>query len=241
MKIIKYDARSPEENIALDEVMLAMAEEGRTGESLRFWESEEYFIVVGRSGRTQQECFLDRCAGEDVKIIRRISGGGTVLQGPGCMNWSAVVSYEREEGLGDLRSSYSMILGKLISTLKKKGIDASFFPVSDIAVEGRKVSGNAQARKRRYFLHHGTFLYGFDTEKVPLYLKHPSSEPEYRKGRVHCDFIANISSGERCLKEAVTEVFMPSGTTWSPGKEELESLNRLVVSKYSDTGWNHAF
>ncbi|MGD2279050.1 MAG: lipoate--protein ligase family protein, partial [Candidatus Omnitrophota bacterium] len=197
----------------MDEFLLAKAEKGEMGETLRFWEAKEHFIVVGRAGKVKEDCFTGRCLEDGVRILRRVSGGGTVLQGPGCLNYSAVLSYERGNDFKDIRTSYNYILGKISDNFKAKGVNVDFFPVSDLALGGKKVSGNAQARKKRFFLHHGTFFYAFDLPRVASYLKHPSSEPEYRNSRPHKDFLTNLPiSGDR-IKRSILEVFSASETS----------------------------
>jgi len=219
MKLIENPAPTPEKNITMDEEFLVKAEAGEIGESLRFWEAKEYFVVIGRSGKAEEECRIDKCRRDGVKIIRRLSGGGTVLEGPGCLNYSVILSYERDDAFRNIRSSYRVILGGIARRLKAKGHDARFLPISDLAAAGRKFSGNAQARKKRYFLHHGTFLYDFDIEKVSRYLKHPPAEPDYRKGRAHGDFLANISESPENLMDIVKEEFLADADAVSlPGR-----------------------
>ena len=46
--------------------------------------------------------------------------------------------------------------------------------ISDLAIGGRKFSGSAQQRKRRFLLHHGTLLYGFDIPSIGRYLRLPA-------------------------------------------------------------------
>lgn len=242
MKIVRYHSNDPAELIAMDELLLNRAEAGKIGETLRFWSPEEYFIVVGRAGRTSEDCFLDRCRRDGIKIIRRISGGGTVLQGPGCFNYSAVLSYDRDRSYSGVRSSYSKILGEIRDALKGKRFNAEFFPLSDIALDTRKISGNAQARKRKFFLHHGTFLHDFDVKKVSLYLRHPGIEPEYRQNRAHRDFLANIPISAVELEETLKEVFFVSRPrVWEPGQKDLGDLKDLVRQKFSQDEWNFAF
>ncbi|MFQ5952668.1 MAG: biotin/lipoate A/B protein ligase family protein [Candidatus Omnitrophota bacterium] len=207
MKLVEFSANTPEEHIVLDELLLLKAGAGEVGETLRFWETKEHFVVLGRAGKVEEDCFLDKCRQDNIKILRRISGGGTVLQGPGCFNYSTILSYERDDNYRHVKSSYKKILGMISGSLKTKGFNTVFYPISDLALDGKKISGNAQARKRKYFLHHGTFLYDFDLDKISHYLKCPKKEPEYRKGRPHEDFLANIPMEKEELKEIIKEVF----------------------------------
>jgi lipoate-protein ligase A len=63
---------------------------------------------------------------------------------------------------------------------------------SDLAIEKRKVSGNAQRRTRSAILHHGTLLYDFDAARAEQLLKPPQREPRYRRGRLDRDFLGNL-------------------------------------------------
>jgi len=241
VKLVEFSPKTAEENIALDELLLSGAEKGVIGETLRFWEVPETAVILGRAGKTDEDCITSRCASEGVKIIRRTSGGGTVLQGEGCLNYSLVLAYKGDSSYRDVIASYRVILGKIAGKLKEAGIDLTVEPVSDLALGGRKVSGNAQARKKKFFLHHGTFLYNFDLENIGRYLKHPAREPGYRKGRGHADFLTNIPASRSVLEKAVKDVFGLSGAKRQPSAEDLGELGRLVREKYSRDSWNLAF
>ena len=110
-----------------------------------------------------------------------------------------------------------------------------------MAIGGKKFSGNAQARKKEYFLHHGTFLYDFDIPKVKIYLKHPPKEPAYRKGRHHEDFLTNINLTREELKSAVLEAFPADEGVYKPSRDEIKSLEELLLEKYSQDWWNYSF
>ncbi|MEA3305784.1 MAG: lipoate--protein ligase family protein [Candidatus Omnitrophota bacterium] len=195
------------ENISYDQTLLESAEQGASGEALRFWEAKKFFIVLGRISRPEEDIEAEKLCEDNIETIRRVSGGGTILQGPGCLNYSLVLSYERNPFLRNIRKSYEIILNKICDSLKKLRIEAMFEPISDIALYGRKFSGNAQSRKRKYMLHHGTLLYDFPIEMIGKYIKMPKNEPPYRKGRAHDDFLININAAPRDIKEAIRSSF----------------------------------
>src|SRR5881296_1169350 len=91
----------PYENLACDEVLLELAEREDTGELLRFWEAVHYFVVVGYSNKVRAEVNLPFCELNTIPVLRRCTGGGTVLQGPGSFNYSLVL---RIDELGPLQS-----------------------------------------------------------------------------------------------------------------------------------------
>ena len=192
-----------------DEVLLYLAETGEEGEVLRFWESLDLFVVLGRISNPFDDLNIDSTRRDDILVLRRSSGGGTVLQGRGCLNYSLVLSKERNPQLQVLRASYEFILGKIISALKKISVGAVFKPISDIAAaaDEKKFSGNAQRRGRKFILHHGTILYDFDLTLIEKYLKMPKQVPEYRRNRSHSEFLTNIPILPKEFKEALKDVF----------------------------------
>src|SRR5687768_653897 len=138
LRIIEYTFPSPEENLAFDDRLL---DEGC--ETLRFWESPACFIVLGRSGTVEEEVNVSACKAAGIPVMRRSSGGGTVLQGPGCLNYSLVLSLADRHALFNVPNSYSIILNRLARAIGLAGLEVRS---SDILLRGRKVSGNAQRR-----------------------------------------------------------------------------------------------
>lgn len=199
----------PEENILLDEALFVSADKGSGGEILRFWESPSVFVVLGRIGKEHDDVDLAATRKDKIPVLRRTSGGGTVVQGPGCLNYSLILSKETDPAIADLRKSYQWISQKIITALKMSGVDAAFRPISDIALSfnEKKFSGNAQRRGKNFILHHGTILYGFDLDLIARYLKMPKDIPEYRRNRPHSDFVTNIPIDPAAFKRSLAKIF----------------------------------
>ena len=225
--------KTPQENILYDEVLLDSAERGLCGEALRFWESQEIFIVLGRISRENEDIRWDNVRRDAVPVLRRASGGGTVLQGKGCLSYSLILSKDRDPQMADLRKSYQYILGKFILALGQLGVAVEFFPISDLALKanGKKISGNAQKRSRTFVLHHGTILYDFDLTKIQDYLNMPADAPPYRQGRRHLDFVANIPSTAGDMKKAIGHMFCIDRIESKPSNHEKDCLETLMHSK----------
>lgn len=205
----RYDLSfdEPSMNLALDEALLAAAEAGESGPSLRFWESPGYFVVLGVSQHVSREVNIEACGADGVPITRRCSAGGCVLQGPGCLNYSLVLDMTAEPELGTIRGSYCAILTRIRDAFRARGIDAALKGTSDLAVGTLKFSGNAQRRKKRYLLHHGTVLYAMDLQKVVRYLLEPEDRPEYRGRRRHEEFIGNLELSRADIISGISDAF----------------------------------
>src|SRR5947208_11415629 len=95
MRLLDLTLPSAAANLALDEALLLEAEAGRGGEVLRLWEWPAPAVVLGSACVLRDDVDEDACAAGGVPILRRSSGGGTVLLGSGCLCFSLVLAMER--------------------------------------------------------------------------------------------------------------------------------------------------
>lgn len=195
MNLIDLNFHQADENLRYDEQLLGRFEqspspEPSTLESLRFWECPTYAVVLGRGGNLATDVHAGVCAANAIPVLRRASGGGAVVIGPGCLSFSLVLSLETRPQLLSVRRSYELILGTVIEALGCGEIEIQ--GLSDLALRGRKISGNAQRRTGRALLHQGTILYNFDATVLAQFLPFPARRPEYRNGRPHFEFVTNF-------------------------------------------------
>src|SRR6266576_1230304 len=92
MKLLDLTLAAPADNLACDEVLLDRCEDRAEEETLRFWEPHDYFVVVGYANKLATEVNVPACETRGIPVLRRCSGGGTVLQGPGCLNYALILS-----------------------------------------------------------------------------------------------------------------------------------------------------
>ena len=210
VRLLDLTLPSPVENLALDEALLDELDEQGGDPVLRFWESDCHFVVLGRSCRPAEEVHLQACRRDGVPILRRASGGGTVLQGPGCLSYAFVLPLDLHPQLADIRSTYRFILGRIAVSLHRWEPATAFQGISDLAISERKISGNAQRRQRRALLFHGTILHRMQGEVIERYLKQPARQPDYRRDRSHAAFLRTIEARPEEIKRAIAE-------TWSAG------------------------
>ena len=82
MQYLDLTLPTPHQNLACDEALLDWCEDGYDEEILRLWEPHEYFVVLGYTNKLNTEINSVARATRQLPILRRCSGGGTVLQGP---------------------------------------------------------------------------------------------------------------------------------------------------------------
>ncbi len=236
VRLLDFSFRSPAKNLALDEALLDLAGDG---EVLRLWESPVPFIVLGVSQILRANVREDTCVRDGVPILRRCSAGGCVLQGPGCLNFTLVLQHDLRPEILTIRDSYCYILSRLAEALRKRGVHASHKGISDIAVGGRKISGNAQKRRRKTILHHGTLLYALDSELMERYLRDPVDRPQYRGVRSHRGFVTTLPLTQDQLKAILRETFAPGVKPSRPILKERKRTEQLVAEKYARDEWTY--
>lgn len=204
MKWLDLSLPTPERNLACDELLLQMCEEGEAPEVLRFWESDRYFVVVGYMGEVGEEVNEEACRANGIPILRRSTGGGTVLQGPGCLNYALVLRIGKRKGFDGIRQTNMTLMQRMAKTIGHLlGNPVDVNGSTDLTLGGLKFSGNAQRRKRKCLLFHGTILYDFNIAIIERYLPIPPRQPAYRKHRSHRDFLTNIPLRPEQIKAAM--------------------------------------
>jgi lipoate-protein ligase A len=107
---------------------------------------------------------------------------------------------------------------------------------TDLALAGCKFSGNAQRRKRRALLFHGTLLCSLDLALVTRLLRHPSLEPDYRAGRPHAGFLTNLPLAPAALAAALATAWQAVPGPPPPGLADATAA--LVRERYGTAAWN---
>ena len=235
MKYLELTFLTPEENLACDEALLDVVEE-QGGDILRCWEPQQHFVVVGFANKVSSEVNQTACEALRIPIHRRCSGGGTVVQGPGCLNYSLMLSIEANPALTNVTSTNRYIMERhrdALTTLL--GRQVTWDGCTDLTLDGRKFSGNAQRRRRRALLFHGTLLLDFDLSLISQVLPMPSSQPEYRVNRSHAEFVTNLEVDAEPVKASLRCVWQADE---GPVEVPLRKIESLVRERYGQAKWN---
>jgi lipoate-protein ligase A len=263
MFLLNLTLDAPAANLALDEALLETAElvwagqepnadsigdvqrmgqtdflskssECQHREILRLWEPAQRFVVLGRSSLIHQEVNLEACRQLGVPVLRRCSGGATIVTGPGCLMYAVVLSYAEKPELRKLDKAHQFVLGQVKLAIQRLGIDVSIQGTSDLTLQNRKFSGNSLRCRRHGFLYHGTLLSDFDLSLVAKCLGSPLRQPTYRASRSHDDFLTRLPVSTKELSHALIEQWKAeiSGSEWP-----REMTEQLVTEKYQTREW----
>lgn len=226
---------SPEENLACDEALHEMCEEKSESELLRFWEPARHFIVLGHGSHVRDDVHVDAASHLGVPLVRRYSGGGTVVQGPGCLNYTLVLRIPERGPLTTITGTTAHVMGRnarALQTLTSEPIRVCGF--SDLTIDDKKFSGNAQRRTRRCVLFHGTVLTGMDLALIDAVLRLPARQPEYRHNRSHSAFLRAFPATASEVKNALR---LEWGANAPFGEIPDKDIRRIAKSRYSNPEW----
>jgi len=244
MKLLDLTLPSPAENLACDEALLDWRDENGGEEILRFWESPATFIVVGYANKVATEVNVESCRARQIPVFRRCSGGGTVLQGAGCLNYALILEIKENSPLAGISGANKFIMERNREAIESKvqspksKVQISISGHTDLTLNGKKISGNSQRRRKNFLLFHGTFLLNFDLTLVSELLRMPSKQPDYRKKRSHGEFLTNLNLSADKVKAALQKIWKANSPLEIP---PLENISKLSRDKYSTHEWNFKF
>ncbi len=235
MMLLDVSLPLPAHNLSCDEVLLNMLEEETGGEILRFWTSTQYFVVLGSSNTVRDEVDVDACRTDGIPILRRHSGGGTVLQGPGCLNFSLILAIDPNGPTRTITETTRYILQRHAEALTELlGRRVEVQGSSDLTIGEKKFSGNAQRRRLKALLFHGTFLLDFDLTLMGKYLRLPARQPAYRRQRTHAEFVCNLGVDAERVKQALIAAWQ---AVPGPDALPLAAIDDLARNKHSSPEW----
>jgi len=179
-RIIKPQVNDAYTNMAIDEAIMKNRIENRVPNTLRFYTWKPSAVSIGRFQTLTEQINVDNCRKDDVDIVRRISGGGAVYHDQDGEITYSITAKLSDIGCADLDmlSAYQKICSGLNEAITILGKQAEYRPPDpkrcpNLAISGKKISGNAQTSKKGILLQHGTFLLDINHTKMFTYLKVP--------------------------------------------------------------------
>lgn len=233
-------------NMGLDEAILESVASGSALPTLRIYGWEPPAISLGYFQGALEEVDVDACRRQGVDLVRRITGGGAVFHDAE-VTYSIVIPEGHPLAPPSILDSYSLLCSGIVEGLKSLHITAEFAPINDIVSGGRKISGNAQTRKKGCLLQHGTVLLKVDVEKMFSLLKVPK---EKALGKMIDDVKARVTSlsallardvgfveASDALREGFLHTLCLDLKEEEPRQDELAAARLLAQTKFSTKAW----
>ncbi|QCX53613.1 lipoate--protein ligase [Elizabethkingia sp. JS20170427COW] len=227
-------------NLALEEYIVRKF--GKENNYLLFYINAPS-IIIGRNQNTLEEINYEYITQQNIKVVRRVSGGGAVYHDLGNLNFSFITDHN----LGDF-SNFKSFTQPVIKVLKKLGIDAELKGRNDILIGEKKISGTAQFSTGKRMISHGTLLFDTDLDEVTKALQVKMSKIQSKGHKSVRSRVANISEFlkapltieefRKLLLEGLSEEdenFQHYHLT----EEEWKGVYELKAQKYDTWDWNY--
>jgi len=227
------------EHLALDEVLLDAVAAGERGPCVRFWRWTQKALVLGSHQSVRNEVDPGVAAELGFAVVRRMSGGGTMVCEPGgTLTYSLYLPDSCVRGLSFVES-FRALDAWVVAALVELGVPASYRPLNDIVSPSGKIAGAAQARRRGAVLHHTTMAFATDPAIVPRLIRIGRPTLEARGPRSAQKVVTPLSMFTSLGLEAVETALMgaaggPPGAATEP---ELAAARELAAAKYATPAW----
>jgi lipoate---protein ligase len=240
MLCITHPNTDPWFNLAAEEHMLKHFSE----DVFMLWRNANA-IIVGKHQNTLAEINFDYVKEKNIKVVRRLSGGGAVFHDLGNLNFTFIRNGQKES-LVDFRKFTRPIL----EVLQKLAVEARFEGRNDLTIDGKKFSGNAEHVYKNRVLHHGTLLFSSHMPDLSMALK--VNPLKYRDKAVKSvrSRVTNISDHLSREMDVIQfrDMIMDHITSGHEGfryydytAEDLAAIKDLVKEKYSTWEWNFGY
>jgi len=240
-RLLEVEYLDPHMNMAVEEAILLAVEKGEAPNTVRFWRNANA-VVLGCSNRVEYEVNLTACRKYNTTIVRRITGGGTVYQDYGNLNWSITLRRNATPLPNDLLGVYEKFGNIIVKGMRALVADVSFKPFNAIVINGKKICGMAMYSKKNSILCHGTLLVNSELEILSEVLNVPKKQQQSRAAKVttlerELNTSLPLSEVKKSIIASVQKL-QDIQLEKCPFVEENLS-ETLYWEKYSRTEWNY--
>ncbi len=232
-------------NMAIDEAVMYARGMGAVPDTVRLYVFSPSAVTIGYFQSLRSTVNIGLAKELGVPVVRRVSGGGAVYHDEfGEVTYSVVLPEDSVPR--DFEESFRYLTEAVVRAARKLGLPADYVPLNDVVVEGRKISGQAQARKRGVVLQHGTFMYATNIDLLASLLTPPAAKLAEKgiasiKDRVitASQYLGRVVSKEEVINafiEAFEEVLDAEPMRGRLTPLELD-LAKSLKWKYSSSEW----
>lgn len=240
MHCITLESENPFFNLAVEEVLLKHRKEDYLVLGIN-----SPSVIIGKHQSSHREVNTKFITENNIPVIRRISGGGTVFHDKGNLNFTFI--RQSESGRQIDFQKYTLPVIEFLSSI---GVEATFEGKNDLKVRGFKISGNAEHVYRSRVLHHGTILFSTSLDLLRNSIRKDKSCYTTRAVESNPSSVMNLNEkliGFNDINEFRSEMMnyflrtIPGAESYNLSPEEIKAADILAEAKYKTWEWNWAY
>ncbi len=243
-QLIHVNSQEPALHMALDEQITHEVGIGLRWPTLRIWEWNSSAVVIGRFQSLRNEVNFQIAKDYDIKVVRRISGGGAMFIEPrNSITYSLSIPYELVYGMS-FQDSYKFLESWVLKSLRDIGIRVWHKPLNDIVSNYGKIGGSAQARSLGAILHHTSLSYDIDEKKMNKVLRIGKEKISDKGITSAIKLVSPLRSQTNMSREAIIQHMIKTfSNVISPlkiveiGNKTLEHAHELCRRKFNTIEW----
>ena len=241
MLLINRQEKDPYFNIAAEEYFLKCKNE----EYVMIWQNEPS-VVIGKHQNTIAEVNQRYAVKNEIPIIRRITGGGTVYHDEGNINFSFITKSETTEKLVD----FQKYTRPIIDFLEGYGLKAEFSGKNNLIIEGKKFSGNSAHVYKNRVIHHGTILFDSNLENLERAItpaRFNIADKAVKSIRATVTNLSNLIDKEIDMETFRIELIkflkekLEISDEYFLSDSDISEINNLIESRYKTWEWNYGY
>jgi lipoate-protein ligase A len=244
-RLIDSGSSEPEFTVAADEAIALARSKLLVPNTLHFYRRKCPTVSLGYFQEVEKATNRDFCKENDVRVVRRVTGGSAIYTDSGHLIYGLIVD---EPTLSlDRNKAFEKVCSTLVIALDILGVKASFKPVNDVLVGGRKISGSAQMRRWGVVLQHGTLVLQNNHEMMVGALK-MNIEKINKMGMVPTTYVTSLDEvlGKKAdveiVKSALVKGFEATFGVRLVSSQftgyEVNKIKELIENKYGRDEWN---
>ena len=193
MRLIEEDfPDDPHMNMAADEAVFQEIMRGSSPPTFRFYRNNNA-VILGCFQLAEQEVDMEYARANNIKIVKRMTGGGAVYHDMGDLNYSVITPDTMGIGM-NVEKLFSAMINVVVTSFKSFLPDAANVGLNDVSVNGKKVLGAAASINTETLLFHAAVLVDTNLNTLATVLKVPGVKLKDKGVKTILERVANIKA-----------------------------------------------
>ncbi len=228
----------PAFNLAVEEYVFDCLPKDRM--YVMLWRNDNA-IIIGKHQNTHAQINPEFVRQKNIRVVRRLSGGGAVYHDLGNLNFTIIADAQGET------LDFGRFCDFVIAALKKAGVEAQRNGRNDMTIGGSKFSGNAQYLRQGRVMHHGTILFDSDLSVLSQALQ---VDPDKIRSKGIDSVRSRVTNVRPCLPRDMTvgefrTLLLQSILEQIPGEPylltdaDVQEIEKRKQARYDSWDWNY--